>query len=201
MALPTGLISVLVFVLTVGWSVPVAIAAGLLHQHGVAPFGRIMRIVVLEAGLLYLVGVGVVWAIAGNGVDPRLWEIPATLIASGIGALLLLTALPLGLGSWIVTKVQNVDSETALRFTTYGWPVAMVIVFGLFIAPGGLSRGHLFELAGVQICVAGFCGISLTFAVALILEAIIAVLLPGLIGIVLISRRQTRREPRREETF
>lgn len=194
MALPTGLLPVLAFVVTVGVSTPVALAAGLLYCSGTRSFGRALRVALLEAGLLYLVGVGVVWAIAGSGFDVELWEIPAILVVTGLGASLVLVALPLVVGQRLIQHLRNVDSETSLRFATYGWPIAMLVVFGIFIAPGGPTRGHLFDLEGMRICLAGFCGIAVPIVLAVLLEVLVAVFGSGLIGASIVSRRQVGRK-------
>jgi hypothetical protein len=194
MALPTGLIPVLAFVLTVGISGPVALAAGLSYRSGTRSFGRALQVALLEAGLLSLVGVGVVWAIAGGGPSTELWEIPATLVVTGIGASLVLASLPLVVGKHLVGHLLDVEPETALRFTTYGWPIGMLVVFGIFIAPGGPTQGHLVHLEGTRICLAGFCGIAVSFVVAVLLEVLVAVFAPGLFGALIASRRRDRRQ-------
>lgn len=181
MALPTGLIPVLAFVLTVGISVPVTLAAHLLYQSGTRSFGKGLRVALLEAGLLYLVGVVVVWAIAGGGLDIELWEIPITLIVTGVGVLFVLTALPLAVGRNLIQRFEGVDSETALRYATYGWPLALLVVFGIFIVPDGRFYGRF--------CLAGFCGLAGSSALAVLVEAVVAVFGPGLIGLLLVPQR------------
>lgn len=195
MALPTGLIPVLAFVLTLGISVPVTLSAHLFYSKGADSFGRALRVAVLEAVLLYLVGVIVVWSIAGGGLDMELWRIPATLVVTGVAALLLLVALPLVVGQQLVRRLRDVDSETALRYTTYGWPITMLVVFGIFIAPGGPGNGHLFHLEGAQICLAGFCGILVPFAAAVLLELLVTIFGPGLFGLLIATRRPPRTRP------
>lgn len=195
MALPTGLISTLVFVITIGISVPVTVAAHRFHRSGTDDFRTAFTEALLEAGLLYILGVGVVWSIAGGGIDPELWEIPATLLATGIAALLMFVALPLWIGERLVSRLRNTDSATAFRFTTYGWPVAMLFVFGIFVAPGGLFGGDLLSLEGPRICLAGFCGISLTLAGVALLEMLVAVFVPGVVGALLLTRRSGGRNP------
>lgn len=189
MALPTGLLPAFAFVLTVGISAPVTLAAHLSYRSGSQSFGRALRVALFEAGLLYLVGVFVVWTIAGGGLDVELWEIPATLVITGVGALLVLTALPLVVGRQLVQRLRDVDSETALRYSTYGWPIAMLAVFGIFVAPGGTTRGHLFHLGGEHICIAGVCGIAGSSALAVLVAAVVAVLGPGTVGVVIAARR------------
>ena len=184
MALPTGLIPVLVFVLTVGIAIPVTLGSHLIYRSGEGAFGSALRIALVEASVLYLVGILVIWAIAG-GLE--LWEIPVTLLVSGILALMVLVVLPLLVGQRIVQRFRDVDRETALRFATYGWPITMLVVFGIFITPGGLVHGDLFSLGGERICLAEFCGISISFAMAVILEVVVAVLGPGIVGLVLYS--------------
>jgi hypothetical protein len=184
MALPTGLIPVLVFVLTVGIAIPVTLGSHLIYPNGNGAFGSALRIALVEASVLYLVGILVIWTIAGGF---ELWEIPVTLLGTGIIALIVLMFFPLMVGQRIVQHFQAVDRETALRFSTYGWPITMLVVFGIFIAPGGLIQGDLLSLGGERICLAGFCGISISFAMAVILEVVVAVLGPGIVGLVLYS--------------
>ena len=181
MALPTGLIPVFVFVLTLGIAIPVTLASHMIHRTGNGAFRSALRIALLEASGLYLVGVIVIWAIAG-GLE--LWEIPVTLLVTGVLALVVLIIFPLLVGQRIVSHFRAVDREAALRFATYGWPLTMA-VFGIFIAPGGLVHGDLLSLGGYRICLAGFCGISLTLVIALLLEFIVALFGPGLVGSIL----------------
>lgn len=147
----------------------------------------------LEASLLYLVGVIVIWTIAGAGLDTELWEIPATLLVTGVATLLILTALPLAVGQKAIQHWRHIESEAALRYTVAGWPIAMLATFGIFIAPGGLAQGTLFDIGGPTICLVGFCGIRLLLAGAVFVESLVAVLGPGLIGLVLSSRREEGR--------
>ncbi|MFB6361603.1 MAG: hypothetical protein ABEH59_09820 [Halobacteriales archaeon] len=185
MALPTGLIPVLAFVLTAGVSVSVTLTAHFVFTRRGRPFRIGLRSAVSVAGLVYLVGVGVVWAIAGTGLSPGLWEIPATLIGAGLLALVLLTGMPLWIGQRLIRSYSRVDAETALRYTTYGWPVAMLAVFGIFVAPGG----HLFALDGPRTCLIGFCGLSIRLGLAILLEVFLAVLGPGIVGQLVWARR------------
>ncbi|WP_435174590.1 hypothetical protein [Halorussus sp. AFM4] len=184
MPFPVGLIPVFVFVITVGIAVPVTLGAHLFYRSRDGRFRSELRIALIEASGLYLVGILVVWAIAG-GLE--LWEIAITLLVVGALALVVLTVFPLIVGQRVIQHFRAVDRETALRFATYGWPIAMLVVFGIFIAPGGLVRGDLLLLGGERICVAGFCGISVSFAMALILELVVAALGPGLVGLALYS--------------
>jgi hypothetical protein len=190
MALPTGLLPVLAFVITVGVSGPVAVTTLLVSRTGTQPIRRVLRLAVLEASLLYLVGVIVVWAIAGGGLDPELWEIPATLVVTGVGTLLILTALPIVVGQKIIHHWQQIEPESALQYTIAGWPIAMLITFGIFIAPSGSAQGTLFDIGGPTVCLVGFCGISLLLAGAVFVEALVAVFGPGLVGLVLSARRE-----------
>ncbi|WP_049934217.1 hypothetical protein [Haloplanus natans] len=188
MALPTGLLPVLAFVITIGVSVPVAVTTLLASRTGTQSIRRALRLALLEASLLYLVGVVVVWAIAGGGLDTELWEIPATLVGTGIGTLLILTALPLVVGQKIIHHWRQIEPEAALRYTVAGWPTAMLITFGIFIAPGGLAQGTLFDIGGPTVCLVGFCGISLLLMGAFFLEALVVVVGPGLVGLMLSVR-------------
>jgi hypothetical protein len=190
MALPTGLLPVLAFVITIGVSVPVAVTTLLASRTGTQSTRRALRLALLEASLLYLVGVIVVWAIAGGGLDTELWEIPATLVGTGVGTLLVLTALPLVVGQKAIQHWRQVEPEAALRYTVAGWPIAMLITFGIFIAPGGFARGMLFDIGGPTVCLGGFCGISLMLVAAFLLEALVVVFGSGLVGLMLFVRQQ-----------
>ena len=190
MALPTGLLPVLAFVITIGISVPVAITTHLSARTGTQSIRRALQIALLEASLLYLVGVIAVWAIAGGGLDTELWEIPATLVITGVGTLLILTALPLAVGQKVINHWRHIEPEAALRDTVAGWPIAMLVTFGIFIAPDGLAQGTLLDLQGLTVCLFGFCGISFQLAGAVFIEILVAVFGPGLIGLVLSFRRQ-----------
>lgn len=171
MALPVGLVPVLLFVVTVGVSAPVATAAHLVYRSG-GPFRPALRAAVVEAGLCYLVGTGVVAVIAESAG----LEVAAALLAAGVATLLLLTALPLAIGRRLVSR-RGVDAATALRHATAAWPVAMFVAFAVAVAPGGLARGHLLGLDGTPF-----------FATVALLVAVV-VLGPGLGGIAVASAR------------
>jgi len=190
MALPTGLIPVFAFVLTVGAAISVTLGAVLYHRIRSNSFRSALRTAFLVASGFYIVGVIPVWFLAGGA---SVWEVPAVLITTAVIALIVLMILPLMLGQRLIQKVRGIDSETALRFSTYGWPVAMFIVFGIFIAPGGVVGGDLFNLGGNRVCLAGFCGIAVSLAAVVILELVVAVLGPGIIGLA-IPFQQTRQK-------
>ncbi|SEK31773.1 hypothetical protein [Haloferax larsenii] len=186
MALPTGLLPVFVFVVTAGVATLVTLGAYLSWRRGSRSFSAGLRRSLLGVSLLYLVGTAVVWAVAGGG---SLWGVAAALVASGVAAFVVLWTAPLLLGQYLVRRLRGVDSETALRQVTYGWPVAMLVVFGLFVAPGGPTSGHLLHLDGATTCLAGFCGLSVLLLVAVALELVVAVVGPGLVGLVLTSQQ------------
>ena len=190
MALQTGLLPVLAFVITVGISVPVAVTTHLSARTGTQSIRSALRMALLEASLFYLVGVIVIWAITGSGLDTELWEIPATFVITGVGTLLILTALPLAVGQKIIQHWQHIKPESALQYTVAGWPIAMLVTFGIFIAPGGLAQGTLFDVQGPTICLVGFCGIRILLAGTVVVEVLVAVFGPGIIGLVLSSRLQ-----------
>ncbi|RDZ65710.1 hypothetical protein C5B90_04975 [Haloferax sp. Atlit-12N] len=187
MTLPTGLLPVFVFVVTAGIATLVTLGAHLSWRRGSQPFSAGLRRSLLGVSLLYLVGTAIVWAVAGGG---SLWGVAAALVASGVVAFVVLWTAPLLLGQYLVRRLRGVDSETALRQVTYGWLVAMLAVFGLFVAPGGPTGGHLLHLDGVTTCLAGFCGLSISLLVVVALELVVAVVGPGLVGFVL-TRQQS----------
>lgn len=168
--------------LTVGIAVSVTLGSHLIYRKCNGAFGSAIRIVLFEASVLYLVGILVIWAIAG-GLEP--WEISSTLLVTGIFALIVLIAFPPIVGQRVIQHFRGVDRETALRSATDGWPIAMLVVFGIFIAPSGLVHGDLLSLGGERICLAGFCGISVPFALAVVLGVFVALLGSGIAGIAL----------------
>lgn len=184
MPLPTGLVPVAVFVLTAGIAIPVALGAHMFYRTRRRSFRAALWAALVGVGSLYLVGVGVVWAFAG-GLGQ--WEIAATLVLAGLGNLVVLTALPLLVGQRVVRRVGGADSEAALRYATYGWPIAMLAVVAVFVVPGGLAGGDLLALGGPPVCLAGYCGIPTWFGVAVLVELVVALLGPGAVGLALYS--------------
>lgn len=184
MALPIGLIPVFGFVLTVGIAIPVTLGAHLFYRTNNSSFVSALRAAVLEAGGLYVVGVIVIDAIAGGG-----WSGTIMLLFVGGVAAVVLIVVPLVLGKRLIRSVRDADSETALRYATYGWPLTMLVVYAIFVAPGGFTLGHPFMLSGERLCLAGHCGrpgSALTWM--MILELVVAVLGPGTIGLAIFSR-------------
>jgi hypothetical protein len=184
MALPYGLISVYAFVLTLGISVPTTLLAMLFHHRSNVLFRQSLQTALVGTGSFYLIGVAVVWAVTGPG---SLWGVVTALLVTGLAATVILVALPLTAGKRLFQYVQPADSEVALRYTTYGWPFAMLVIFGIFFAPGGVTQGHLFHLGGVTMCVTGFCGIPVSLAATVVTEFVIALLGSGLFGILIHS--------------
>jgi hypothetical protein len=180
--LPTRLLPVFVFVLTVGVSFLTTVGAHLRYAGGDSFDATLRRAGLVVAGL-YLVGVAVavVWLLAGGGA---LWGVATALVA--------LVALPLSVGRRLIQRVRDVDSETALRFTADGWPVATLVVFGIFVAPGGVGRGTVFDLGGTQVCLVGFCGISAPLAGSVTLAAGVAVFGPDVVGFAFHAATSTR---------
>lgn len=181
-----GLLPAFAFVLTVGISVPVALAAHLLYRAGERPFANVLRIALLEAGLFYLLGVSVLWSI-GVGISRTV-----ALLLVGAVASVVLGILPLLVGRRVVRTVAGVDSETALRHTAYGWPLAMLAVFVLFVLPGGVDRVTFFHVGGVETCLLGFCRISVGSVALVLLQSFVAFLGPGLLGVVASGRTEKR---------
>lgn len=178
MGLPTGLLPVLAFVLTVGTAVPVTAGAHLLSNARGGSFAAALRTTLLAAGGLYIAGVAALWALLGIGR----WEVAAALLLAGTGVMVAVVVLPLAVGRWLVRRVRGVDPDTGLRFATYGWPVAVLAVFVIFVAPGG----SLLALGGPRVCLAGSCGVSVQLVAAVLLEALVALLGPGLAGLALL---------------
>lgn len=188
MALSVGLIPILAFVITIGIPVSVALTAHQFHRNRDGSFILTLRAAILEASLLYIVSIFVIWSIAGGG---SLWGTVAALFVIGLAALVVLMVVPLLVGQQIIQRLGDTDPETALSYATYGWQIALTIVFGIFIAPGGLTHGHLFHLNSETICLAGHCGIGIWLAMAVCLKLVVAVLGPGLLGYLFISTQET----------
>lgn len=186
MALRLGSLTVLVFLLTVGFSALTALGAWLSNRVTAAPFALSLKSAFGTVAGLYLVGVGIVWFVTGAGA---LWGLATALVAVGVSAFVLLGILPLLVGQRLIARLRGVDAETALRLVTIGWPVAMLAVFGLFIAPGGVHESNLLDLGRPRVCLAGFCGVSLPLVVAVSVSALVAVFGPAAVGLALSGRR------------
>lgn len=176
MALPDGLVPVFVFLVTVGVSVTTVLIAAVRSRTG-GSFDAAVRAAVLATGGLYLVGTVVVWVVFGTP-----WTVPATLVVAGMATLVLSVTLPLAVGRALIRRVRGVDDETALRFATHGWPIAMLVAFGVFVVPGGVGGGHLIDLEGARICLAGFCGVSVPLLAAVLVESVVILVGPGAVG-------------------
>lgn len=179
-----GLLPVLAFVMTVGIPVPVTLTAYLFYRSGARPFTRTLQVAFLEAGLFYALGVYVLWSI-GAGISRVV-----TLLIVGAMSLILLVAMPLIIGQQFAQYMTEVDSETALRYTTYSWPLAMFVVFGIFVIPGGIHRVTFFHIGGMDTCLLGFCQISVLSVGAVLLQVLVAFFGPGIISVIQHSRRQ-----------
>lgn len=180
MSLPQGLLPAFVFTLTVGVSTLVVVVAWLSERLTGASVPTTLRTAVGVVSVGYLVGVAVVWWVAGGG---SLWGVVAGLVAAGLATLVVVVALPLAVGQWLLEHASDADAETALRHTTAGWPVAMALVFCVFVAPG--TGGHLFDLGGPTVCLLGFCGVSLPLLVVVGLELAVTLLGPGVVGLMI----------------
>jgi hypothetical protein len=170
MALPTGLVPVLVAVSTVGVSLPVAVGALSWHRVGPAPLRTALRPAFATVALCYLVGAGVVVAVAGAASVP----VSAVLLGSGVVAFLLFGALPLGVGRRVVARATGVSGDEALRYAVLGWPVAMALVSAVFVAPSVLGDGgvHLLHVDG-----------AVAFGAMLTVDLLVAVFGAGAVGV------------------
>jgi hypothetical protein len=177
MTLPSGLLPIFVFSVTVGVSVSTALIAVVRSRAVGGPFDAVLRTAVLTTSVLYLVGTVAVWVVLGTP-----WTVPATLVVAGVATLVVSVALPLAVGRGVIRRARGVDAGTALRFATYGWPVAMLVAFGVFVAPGGVGHGHLFDLEGARICLVGFCGIAVPLLAAMLVELVVVLVGPGAVG-------------------
>lgn len=195
MALPTGLLPALAFALTAGVAVSVRLGAALIRRRGIDEDARALRSATKGVAVLYLAGVAGLWGLTGFGA---LWGLPAALVAAGLAALGLLVALPLSVGEWLLRHGRGLRRDEAWGYAADGWVVAMVLVFLVFVAPGGPAGGTLFDLGGPRICLAGVCGLSVPFLGAVVLEFLLAVLGPGVVGLLLHASRIGPRRPRVE---
>jgi hypothetical protein len=192
MALPDGLLPVFVFIVTVGVSVSTVLVAAVRSRAGAGPFDAVLRTALLATSTLYLVGTAAVWVVFGTP-----WTVPATLVVAGVATLVVSVTLPLAVGRALIRRTRGVDAETALRFATHGWPIAMLVAFGVFVAPGGIGGDHLLDLEGTQICLAGFCGIAVSLLAAVLFEVAVVLVGPGAVGAVVHAVTARRRETRR----
>jgi hypothetical protein len=190
-ALPTGLVLPAVFALTVGVSTPVAVGANLLARTGEWTFRSALRIALVGTGLAYLVGVSVVWLVAGG---PTAADVAAMLVTAGGVSFVIMIVLPLFVGRRLVEHAVGTDSERALCYATTGLPVAALVVFAIFVAPGGLATNAIFGLGETTVCLAGFCGVARGFALAVFLQLVVAVFGPGLVGLAVASSSAMRSE-------
>lgn len=179
-----GLLPMLAFVMTVGISTPVALTTHLFYHSGARPYSRILQLALLEAGLFYILGISVLWSI-GAGVSRVV-----TLLIIGAMSLIVLVAIPLMIGQWLIQKMTGIDSETALRYTTSSWPFAMLVIFGIFVIPGGINRITFFHIEGIEVCLLGFCRISLLSIVAIFLQVLTTFFGPGVVGVIYHLRQQ-----------
>jgi predicted MFS family arabinose efflux permease len=60
----------------------------------------------------------------------------------------------------------------------------MLVVFGVFVALGGFAGGHLLHLGGPRTCLVGFCGVAVALVAAVVFEAVVAVVGPGVAELV-----------------
>jgi hypothetical protein len=136
---PAGLLPIFVFVAAVGLSWPVAIATFVLSLR-VRPFGRALRYVAVGVG-----AIAVAFALAIGGIAGP--EVGGIVLASlGIAAVLL-GAVPLAVSRALLAR-NGIEANRALRLSVGAWPPALLAAFGVFLAPGGLSRYNLTFLTG-----------------------------------------------------
>jgi hypothetical protein len=180
--LPTGLVPVAAFALTVGVSTSVTVGAHLLARAGNRTFPSVLRTALAGTGLLYLFGVGIVWLVANPLAATN---VAAVLVVAGAAAFAIVVALPLFVGRRLVERATGVDSATALGHATTGLPVAALVVFAIFVAPGGLATNAISGLGETTICLASFCGIARGFAIAVFVQLFVATVGPGLVGFAL----------------
>ncbi|SFH01395.1 hypothetical protein SAMN04488063_3593 [Halopelagius inordinatus] len=179
MALLGELGPVLALALTVGVSASVTVGAHLLYRREGGSFESALRVVLLAAGVTSLLA-AVVWTIAGGGPSRG---VSVTPLVAVFVAFLGLTLLPLAGGRALLRRGSDADSATALRFATYGWPLAMLAVFGVYVAYWLFTR-DIYHPGNGQICVVWRCtGITVASAVTVSVGAVVAVFGTGLAGL------------------
>jgi len=166
-----GLLPVFVVASTVGLAAPVAVSAWLLDWRRGGCFGQSVRQSL--AGWAVLHSVAAV-ALLGFGAPPGL---AVTVLVAGLLAALLLGLVPLRIGQRLFER-RGVQPEASLRYTTYGWLPALALTCGAFFAPslalpGSIGQGHILSVGGPQVCLLGFCGVS-----------VVTLLMVGLLGAV-----------------
>lgn len=144
---PAGLLAVFAYVGTVVASVPVAVVA-LLLRRVTTSFREALAYSLGGSFALFTV-VAVALAVT---VDPGAG---GTLFATGVAALVALVAIPLAVGRALVERLAGLDPDRALRWATAGWPVALILSFVVFVAPGGPTRYNATFLSGVEAALAG----------------------------------------------
>lgn len=179
-----GLLPVLAFVLTAGIPISVALAAHLFYHSGARPFSRALQVSLLEAGLFYVLGVSVLWSV-GIGRSRAV-----TLLVVGVLSAAVMVAVPLLVGRRIVAHATAADPGTALRYVTSGWPLALLVVFAIFVLPGGAHRITFFHMAGMETCLLGFCGVSVRSLATVLLATVVAFFGPGAFGLIYASSRR-----------
>ena len=146
---PLGLLAVFVYLAAVVLSIP---AAG-----GVLLLSR--RLGVLRAAdVVGLAGVGVV-AVVGLAVAVLVTPVAGLLLAGlGFVALVLLWAVPVFVGAYVVERIEGTTGEVALGYAVAALPLALLASAALFVAPGGLARYNVTFLSGpaVGVAVLGF---------------------------------------------
>lgn len=159
-----GLLALLVYVVTVALSPVLALGIVLLARTRsvTAALGTVV------GGLAGLVTLS-------TTVVAALFSLGAGLstFATGFGSLVGLVVVPLLVGRTVVRQATGIDREDALRAAVMGWPVALALSFGLFVAPGGTSRYNLTFLSG-PVAVLAWLG-----------WGAIVLLGPGIFGVVL----------------
>jgi len=182
----TGLLPAFVVAESLGLAAPVALSAWLRQRWGGDCFGRGVRRSLAGWLGLHSVGAAALWWLGAGAA------LAGTVFVAGFLSALLLGVLPLAVGQRLLQR-RGAPSGTALRYTTYGWPVALGIACVAFFAPslflpGSLGQGHVLALGGPTVCLAGFCGVDVLSLVTVGLLAAVVVLCPGPFGLIVAAR-------------
>ncbi|MFB6207700.1 MAG: hypothetical protein ABEJ05_14360 [Haloglomus sp.] len=142
---PAGLLPIFVFVAAVGLSWPVAVATFVLSLR-VRPFGRALRYVGAGVTVLATIFAASIGVIAGA-------EVGGIVLASLAIAAVAFGAVPLAVARSLLVR-NGIEANRALRLSVGAWPVALLVAFGAFIAPGGVARYNVTFLSGPALYVA-----------------------------------------------
>lgn len=180
-----GLLPAFVVAETVGLAAPVAVAAWVLYWRRGGCFGHAVR---QSLGMWALLHSVAALTLLGIGAPPGL---VVTVLVAGLLSALLLGLVPLGIGQRLFER-RGVESEVGLRYTTYGWLPALTLGCIAFFTPsvaqpGGVGQGHILSIGGPQVCLLGFCGISVVTLLMVGLLGALVYICPAPFGLLIVE--------------